>query len=240
MEQSSSAQDARRRRVQLGVIAFFLAAAAIAGLIALSQSGGDGNGGGATTSAAAGTVAAEFDGIAQSGTVLGDPAAKVTVVEYGDLQCPICRQFSANVTPDLIKSARAGDIKLDFQQWLIIGPDSKTAGAAALAAGEQDRYWQFITAFYENQGPENGGYVTPSFLQSIAEQAGVPDLAKWKADSSPAKWASSFAQIDATASKLGFTGTPSVLVKGPGGSQPVSGSSVPSLADVQTAIAAVK
>lgn len=236
------AQDlVRKRRVQYGALAFLLAAAAIGGLIAISQSGGnDGGGGGNPSTVQAGTIDAEFDGIPQSGTVLGEPGTPVTVVEYGDLQCPICKGFSSDVTPDLIQSARQGEIKLDFQQWLIIGPQSKTAGAAALAAGEQGRYWQFLTLFYRNQGPENGGYVTPAFLESIAEQAGVPDLAKWKTDGSPDRWASTFKQIDANATKLGFTGTPSILVEGPGGSQPLGGNSVPSLADIQTAIAAVK
>ena len=50
---------------------------------------------------------------------------------------------------------------------------------AALAAGEQDRFWNFLQLFYLNQGGENSGYVTDGFLTSIAKGAGVPDIDKW-------------------------------------------------------------
>jgi protein-disulfide isomerase len=243
-ESSDSKSAASKRRVQYGALAFFIAAALIGGLIAISQSGGgDDNGSG---SAAAGNVAgstevnAELNGIAQSKTVLGDAKAPVTVIEYGDLQCPVCREFSLQTAPTLVDMARSGEIKYDFRQWTIIGPDSTPAGAAAMAAGEQGRYWQFIQLFYRNQGPENGGYVTDDFLASIAKGAGVPDLATWKTDSDPAKWTATFKQDDADATAAGFTGTPSISVVGPGGRKDLGGSTIPQLADIQSAIAAVQ
>lgn len=242
--QSSDSQSAaRKRRVQYGALAFFLAAAAVAGLIAISQSGGgdDGSSGGdAGNVAGSAEVSTEFDGIAQSKTILGDAKAPVSVIEFGDLQCPVCREFSIQTSPTLVDMARSGDITYDFKQWVIIGPDSKPAGAAAMAAGEQGRYWQFITLFYRNQGPENGGYVTDAFLESIAKGAGVPDLAKWKTDSDPAKWAATFKQNDSEATAAGFTGTPSISVVGPGGRKDLGGSTIPQLAEIQSAIAAVQ
>ena len=243
-DSSDSQSAARKRRAQYGALAFFIAVALIGGLIAISQSGGgDDNGSGADTAGnVAGTaeVNAELNGISQSKTVLGDAKAPVTVIEYGDLQCPVCREFSLQTAPTLVDMARSGDIKYDFKQWLIIGPDSKPAGAAAMAAAEQGRYWQFIQLFYRNQGPENGGYVTDDFLESIAKGAGVPDLATWKTDSDPAKWEATFKQTDADASAAGFTGTPSISVVGPGGRKDLGGSTIPQLTDIQAAIAAVQ
>jgi protein-disulfide isomerase len=179
-EASDATAAARRKRVtQLSVIAIFVAAAAIAALIAISQSGGSSD----TTSTTSGGVLSEIQGIPQSNTVLGDPKAKVTITEFGDLQCPICRQFANSVSPELITQyVKPGTVKYDFKQWVIIGPQSNDAAAAAYAAGEQNRYWDFLLAFYDQQRSENSGYVTSDFLQKIATDAGVPDIAKWKED----------------------------------------------------------
>jgi hypothetical protein len=41
---------------------------------------------------------------------------------------------------------------------------------AVLAAGKQAKAWQFLETFYDEQGEENSGYVTDSYLQGIASQ----------------------------------------------------------------------
>lgn len=154
-------------------------------------------------------------GIPQSGTMLGDPDAKVTVVEFADLQCPACRQAAETILPEIISGpVKKGTANFDLRQWTIIGPDSNTAAKAAYAAGEQDRYWQFIENFYKNQGPENGGYVTDDFLTGIAEAAGIPDMDKWESDrADDARWDRTIQETDTTASNLGLTGTPSFAIQ---------------------------
>ena len=229
---------ARRKRVtQLSVIAFFVAAAVIGGLIAISQSGGDDN----DSSSSSGGGVAEIAGIPQSNTVLGEKSAPVTITEFGDLQCPICRQFGNTVFPELVSQyVKPGTAKYDFKQWVIIGPQSNNAAAAAYAAGEQNKYWDYVLTFYDQQQAENSGYVTDDFLEQIAKDAGVPDLDKWNADRDLAKWKPTIDANDAEATALGFTGTPSILVEGPNGKEPIGGSSVPTFADVQAAIAKVQ
>jgi protein-disulfide isomerase len=236
-EASDATATARRKRVtQLSVIAIFVAAAAIAALIAISQSGGD-----SKTDSTSGGVLSEIQGIPQSNTVLGDPKAKVTVTEFGDLQCPICRQFANSVSPELIAQyVKPGTVKYDFKQWVIIGPQSNDASAAAYAAGEQNKYWDFLLTFYDQQQSENSGYVTSDFLEKIAPDAGVPDIAKWNQDRTIAKWKPTIDANDKEASSLGFTGTPSILVEGPNGKQPLGGGTVPTLAQISAAISQVQ
>ena len=229
---------ARRKRVtQLSVIAFFVAAAVIGGLIAISQSGGEDK----DSSSSSGGGVAEIAGIPQSNTTLGEKSAPVTITEFGDLQCPICRQFGNTVFPELVSQyVKPGTAKYDFKQWVIIGPQSNNAAAAAYAAGEQNKYWDYVLTFYDQQQAENSGYVTDDFLERIAKDAGVPDLDKWNADRDLAKWKPTIDANDTEATALGFTGTPSILVEGPNGKEPIGGSSVPTLADVQAAIAKVQ
>ena len=61
---------------------------------------------------------------------------------------------------------------MEFRDLAFLGKDSVTAGRHAAAAGEQNKLWNFIDVFYYNQGEENSGYVTPSFLHSIDKAAG--------------------------------------------------------------------
>jgi protein-disulfide isomerase len=240
-EDSEQAAARRRRLVQYGALAGLLALVVVVALIIVSQN----NGGGATGAGAGGDVAdtslvaTQLQGIPQNGTVLGDPKPKVSVIEYGDLQCPVCKEFSFQVSPEVISNVvRKGTATYEFRLWNIIGPESVTAAKAALAAGEQGRYWNFIELFYRNQGTENSGYVTDSFLTSIAEGAGVKDIDKWNSDRSSSKWDSILKRSASQAQGLGFTGTPSILVEGPGGRKTFA--TIPSAPQIEAAAKAVQ
>ncbi len=213
-EASQSEANARRRRLlQLGSVAVFAAVIAVVVAVVISQNQG---GGGSTNLAEVGQVDSLLKGIPQEGTMLGDPKAKVTLYEFGDLQCPICKEYSEQVLPQLISGpVRSGEAKVEFRNFTIIGTQSPPAGAAALAAGKQGRGWNFIELFYRNQGPEGSGYVTGSFLTSIAKGAGVKDIAKWNTDRKSKHIKERVSSTTAQAESLGFTGTPSFAVEGP-------------------------
>ncbi len=238
--QDASAVLARRRRVQYLSIAAFAAVAVIVALIVISQSGGSDNSKTPTTVANVKGIAevnSELRGLSQSGQVLGDSGAPVTVIEYGDPQCSSCKFFSESVAPQLISSeVRPGNVKYEFRPFLIIGPDSKPAMRAGLAAGEQNRLFEFLQLFYLNQGGENSGYVTDDFLTSIAKGAGVTDIDKWNQDRNASKWDATIQQGSSQADSFGFTGTPSIVVEGPKGQKAIGGGTIPSLQDIQAAI----
>src|SRR6266487_4587908 len=237
-ESSDADAQARNRRGQYLSLAAFAAVAVVVALIVISQSGGSDNGGGgggnpANVSGVA-QVNAELQGLSQSGQTLGDSGAPVTVTEFGDPQCPVCRAFSLQVAPDLISSeVKTGNVKYTYQPYLIIGPDSKPAMKAVLAAGEQDRFWNYLQLFYLNQGEENSGYVTDDFLTSIAKAAGVPDIDKWNQSRNSSQWDSIISQGTTDAEGFGFNGTPSLVAGGPKGTQTIKGFS---LSEIQAAI----
>ena len=201
-EQQAAAAARRKRMTQLGVGGFFAAAIVVVVLIVVSQSGGgsDSSGGDASSVADTALVAKQLQGIPQSGNVLGDPNAKVTVVEFGDPQCPVCKEFSEQVVPQFIQdTVRSGDAKYEFKPWVIIGAQSKPASEAALAAGEQDHFFNYLELFYRNQGEENSGYVTDDFMTAIANGAGVPDIDRWNTDRDSSKWSTELAAINTEA-----------------------------------------
>lgn len=207
-------QERRQRLIKLGSATAFLAIAAIAVLIVVSQ--GDSDGGDASSVEGAATVRSELRGIPQNGLVLGEPSAKVTLIEFGDLQCPVCKSYSEEIVPQVIDAkVRNGEAKLEFRNLAFISDESVDAATAAIAAGEQGRGWDFVELFYANQGAEASGYVTGDFMAAIAEGAGVPDIEKWdEARESDRLREQVEAEIQ-EAADLGLTGTPSFVVEGP-------------------------
>jgi protein-disulfide isomerase len=214
-EQEAGVTERRQKLIKAGSAAAFLALAVVAVLIVISQS--QTSGGDSSNIQRASEVNRELAGIPQNGMVLGKPGAKVTVLEFADLQCPVCKGYSEEVLSQVIENqVHSGEAKLDFRNYTIIGPESKPAGAAAIAAGEQGRGWNFAETFYRNQGSEDSGYVTEEFLTAIARAAGVPDIARWNADRRSKRVLAEVARSTSQAEGLGFTGTPSFAVEGPG------------------------
>src|SRR5260221_11581743 len=93
---------------------------------------------------------------------------------------------------------------------------SASAGVAAIAAGEQGLAWSFIELFYRNRGLETSSYVTDEFLTAIARGASVHDIGKWNEARKSKLVLGLVRRTTEEAEKLGFTGTPSFAVTGPG------------------------
>src|SRR5579862_1820391 len=165
-------------------------------------------------------VAAELKGIAQTGTTLGSPFARVTLTEYVDLQCPICREFETQVFPDIVERyVRTGKVKVVVEPWAFIGPDSFRGQAAMLAAARQDKAFDFALLFYDNQATENTGWLSDRMIYEIA--VGVPGM-KIKQlfdERSSASVRAAAKQVDADASANHVTGTPTLFV-GAAGAKP--------------------
>jgi protein-disulfide isomerase len=237
-EAEAGMRERRQRLIKLISAAAFLAIIVVVVAIVISQSGGS-DGGGSTNLKDVSTVKSELQGLPQNGPTIGEPGAKVTLIEFGDPQCPTCALYAEQVIPELISGpVRSGDAKLEFRPWIIIGEDSVPAAEAAYAAGEQGRFWNYIELFYRNQGPENSGYVDDAFLTAVAKGAGVPDIDKWNQDRKDSRWQGLLDQIDREANRFGFSGTPSFAIESDSGTKPVSGpgGGLPQAADLEAAI----
>lgn len=161
-----------------------------------------------------------LQGIPQDGTVLGQPDAPVTLVEYADLQCPYCAHWALGTFPELVRDyVREGKLRIEFRGLAFIGPDSDTALRAALAAGRQDKLWDVVEGLYAGQGAENSGWVSEELIHGIA--AGVPglDQERFDADRGLETLGDDMAKAQRQAQAGGVTGTPSFEL-GPTGSPP--------------------
>ena len=215
-ERAEALAKARRRRwFTLGGLTG-VAAAILAIAIAVSASGGA-NKTTTVTSDAAKLVA----GIPEKDGVLGDPNAKITLTEYLDPQCPICAEASKTALPHIINTyVKTGKVKLKAATMSFLGPDSVKAAKFAAGAKAQGKQWAFLETFYASQGQENSGYVTPEFLQQVAQASGV-DAGKAAAIAGGASAQAALDQADGAAQALKVDSTPSFTVTRDGGQEKV-------------------
>jgi protein-disulfide isomerase len=189
-----------------------------------------------------------LEGIPQHGNVLGFANAKLTLLEFADPQCSGCQWFSNNVIPELVSTyVRTGKVQMVYEgQTFIDGGSSQDSSRLLrmyLAAGEQNKFWNFAELVYANQGGENSGYATDAYLKAVA--AKIPGLNVNEAFST---WRSNtFAATIATYKKhfdsQGFHSTPTLLLGKTGGTTAEEvkgqGNKVPAFADISPAIEAM-
>jgi protein-disulfide isomerase len=131
--------------------------------------------------AAGGTASpgtALIDGIPQRGTVLGQKRATVTLIQFEDLACTHCKTYMQEAFPTIIRDyVRTGLVKVDFRGIGVVTRASEPALRYALAASRQNKLWQVVSLFYENQGS----------LNELATDKGVKRLVKSQPGINPAR-----------------------------------------------------
>ena len=139
--------------------------------------------------------------------VLGPEGAKVTIVEFGDFQCPFCGRVNTTLTQ--IREQYPKDVKIVFKHLpLRIHPQAPGAHHAAEAAHRQGKFWQMHDKIFSNQND-----LAPETLVAYAQQVGL-DVDAFKKDvaSDGVK-----KRVDADlreAQKLGVSGTPAFFING--------------------------
>jgi len=171
----------------------------------------------AKVTGAAATLAL-FKGIPQQLNVLGKPSAPVTMVEFADLQCPFCREYTLSALPSLVTEyVRPGKAKFVFSGMHFIGPDSEKALRAVYAAGLQHRLWQYLDLLYKSQGAENSGWVTDDLLRSIGASIPGFDTKKMLADMGSEEVTNAIAVSDQQAQSASVSSTPTFFAGKTGG-----------------------
>jgi protein-disulfide isomerase len=171
-----------------------------------------------TTIAGAAESRALLSGIPQHGIVLGRPDAPVTLVEFADLQCPFCAEWSRNAFPELVRDyVRSGKMRIVFRGLAFIGADSQEALRFALAASEQGKLWNVVHLLYENQGGENEGWVTDGLLTAVGRAVPGLEVERVLAERSRSGVETEIAAAQSAATANGVQGTPSFAVGPTGG-----------------------
>jgi protein-disulfide isomerase len=182
---------------------------------------------------------AEFAGIPSKGNTVGYANAPVTVQEFGDLRCPVCREFDSTVVPDVLsKLVRTHKVKLVYTHWPILGPNSVYANRAAYAAERQNKLWEYALVVYYNQGSEQQNWFTTAFARAVASSIGLNMTQFDKDFNNTSASTAQIAAVNAAATAHHFKGTPSVIVKSAKTSLDLGGAT-PTYSDIAKAVAKV-
>jgi protein-disulfide isomerase len=208
---------------RLGIAAVIVVVVAVGVLIATAD-------GGSRPVLAASTVDSQIierevnallDGIPQSGNTLGQPTAPVTLQVFLDLQCLTSKVFVLSFLPSIITDlVRTNDVKIEFHSRETDTRNPRifvNQQMAALAAGAQDKLWNFIEIFYHEQGPEYTNYVTDRYLHEIARQVPGLDLTRWSRDREKKRFFKPLVADRQTAIVRQLQSTPALLIGRTGG-----------------------
>jgi len=162
-----------------------------------------------------------FSNLITSNTPLkGDPSAPITLIEFGDFQCPNCGRFARDTSPQIESTyVESGKVSIAFKHFTVVGPDSISAAMASQCANDQGMFWEFHDELYNNQGHENSGWASKDNLKQVASNMGL-DKQSFDSCLDSNKYQSLVENDLSLAKQIKFTGTPSFLVLKNDGSKP--------------------
>lgn len=212
-EQAAAVAASRGRRMK--IIGGVLGGAAIVVIAAvlISLGGSTGN-----KVEGANEVEARLKGIPQNGITLGKADAPVTIIEFADLKCPYCRDFSKKSFPTIVTEyIKTGKVKMEFRNLTFVGEgsapgDSRDAATAAGAAGMQNKLWSFVDLFYQNQKDELTRYATDDWLRKVGNSIPGLDVEKMMSSRKNPEISSQLDEAQTKFDDAGFNGTPSFMI----------------------------
>jgi protein-disulfide isomerase len=139
--------------------------------------------------------------------VRGPADASVTLVEYGDLECPYCGRAQRAITELLGETA---DVRYVWRHLPLtdVHPHAQLAAEAAEAAAEQGRFWEMHDLLLAHQHA-----LEPTDLVRYAEQLGL-DTDRFVEDLRRHTGAPRIADDVDSAEQSGVAGTPTFFVNG--------------------------
>jgi protein-disulfide isomerase len=140
--------------------------------------------------------------------VLGPADAPVTLVEYGDFQCPHCR--AAHFYLKNVLAEMGDDLRFVFRNMPLtqVHPMAQLAAEAAEAAGAQGKFWPMHDAIYENQD-----MLSPALLTRLAQRIGL-DMQRFTDDIDNHRFLPKVKEDFMSAVRSGAAGTPSFFING--------------------------
>ncbi len=155
--------------------------------------------------------------------ILGDPKAPVTLIEYGDYQCPFCGRFFEGPEKQIRDTyISTGKVKMIFRNLVFIDQfpggknESHFAAEAAECAKDQGKFWAYHDAILMTEladGKENNGNLTRESLARLASDVKM-DTKAFNDCFDKQTYAKKIEQDNAEAQAIGVNATPTVYLNG--------------------------
>jgi Na+/H+ antiporter NhaA len=140
--------------------------------------------------------------------IRGPDDAPVTLVEYGDFECPYCGMAEGTIRELL--SQHGGDVRYVWRHLPLsdVHPSAQLASEASEAAAAQGKFWEMYDLLLAHQGE-----LTPRDLTNYATELGL-DVDRFKDELRTRAYAQRVSEDVASADESGVSGTPTFFING--------------------------
>ena len=137
---------------------------------------------------------------------IGPPHARVTVVEYGDFECPNCKQAAPALK--LLLDRFKDRIRFVYRHFPLeeVHPHALLAAEAAESAGAQGKFWPMHDLLFDNQA-----HLKANHLRNYAERLEL-DLTRYAADMKDHVYLQRIREHEQSGRESGVRGTPTLFV----------------------------
>lgn len=148
----------------------------------------------------------------------GPVDAPVTMVVFGDYQCPYCAKWSHDTLPAMLKRVQSGQLRIEMRDLSVFGPESRRAAQATYAAALQDRHLQYHNELFAGGEKRSPDELSDQALIDTAADLSL-DIAKFRTDMTSASTQRAVDRNESDASAVGAYSTPAFIL----GGQPMAG-----------------
>jgi protein-disulfide isomerase len=233
---ASSAPIVPEKKDRFLPVSILVAAVVVAGAIVFAAFYKGGITGNPSAPSGGGTTAGQTTSVAgimaltSRDEILGNANAPVTLIEYGDYQCPYCAQFFAQTEPSIVQNyVNTGKVKMVFRNFAFLdrvpgvppgANESHDAAAAAECATDQNKTWAYHDALYsakvadmQKGGSEDDGLYNRTLFLKIAQQLKL-DMPTFTSCIDSKKYQAQVDTEEAAANAVGVQSTPTFFING--------------------------
>ena len=149
------------------------------------------------------------------GQTKGSEDAPVTIIEFGDFQCPACQAFAMQVKPQIeLGYVESGRAKFVYYDWPIVNghPNAFLAARASRCAADQGMYWEYHDNLFRNQARWAAMTSPAATFVGYAEQLGL-DEGEFSSCLHSDRHAELVTANMELGDQLGVSGTPTIYVE---------------------------
>lgn len=178
-----------------------------------STTTGTANTQGNTAAQPAAPTIGDFRPVSDEDHIRGNPNAKITIIEYSDLECPFCKRF--HPTMQQIVEKYPNDVRWVYRHFPLsqLHAQARKESLASECAAEQGKFWEFIDLVFQTTSGNDSLDLTK--LPDLAAQAGVVNVSQFTSCVDSEKYAGKVDADIADAATAGGRGTPYSVVVGP-------------------------
>ena len=152
------------------------------------------------------------ENLMQGSTILGNPDAKITIVEFGDYQCTFCYKFHDETMKKIDQAyIKTENVNFVYRDFPLNGSQSILASEASYCAQKQNKFWEYHDTLYNNWGGENTGWITKNVLLGFANDIKL-DLDSFSQCLENSEFKQKVLDNEQFAREIGIDATPSFLI----------------------------